>query len=526
MNNITNQKKTQAYSSILNICHLICGDNRYWRWSNKNGCYIPKSNIVKEDQEEKLVPSFLTYSDNTRNSGEQKNKTYNKLAWFREICKKRTPTDTEIKLAARIISDRLQFIQITRENGQVVWFEGNAKGTAAYNKKQDGKIKDTIKEYMSESVDAFFLTLTCDPKKYKNLADCWENYLQKEVYPLTEPLRKHHGMKYVGVMESTAKCRPHIHIVCFVPKGTFPELQSLPNKKKLHFGKLYNYVKEHKFSEQTCVEVAKGDGLKYYCTKYLAKGIEQTVFQLLEDDKELSKADLKALKEFVFLTAFRKRKALLPHRRNKKVIPLESSQVEVSVSVPQKEEWENLAASERRAILKGLCINSPLNNPKTIYSMSYSTFADTFGYEANRNQNVLDEEADLFESKGRLVYEERNFFTDFVKFVQNPLHSPLNCKFYWNGEEDIYDLFTDGYNLNGDEDFLECCKNLIIMYLKKCCQDNNSYAKVLACREGLSTLKKVDHSKFGVKDFVVNLDPKEVYFTRKELEEHGILKYW
>lgn len=526
MNNITEQKKKQAYSSILNICHLICDNDFYWNWSNKNDCYIPKSVLTEEQEKEKLVPTLLTYTDNTRNSGEQKNKTYNKLAWFREICKKRTPTDTEIKLAARIISDRLQFIQITRENGQVVWFEGNAKGTATYNKKQDGKIKDTIKEYMNEPVDAFFLTLTCDPKKYKNLADCWENYLQKEVYPLTEPLRKHHGMKYVGVMESTAKCRPHIHIVCFVPKGTFPELQSLPNKKKLHFGKLYNYVKEHKFSEQTCVEVAKGDGLKYYCTKYLAKGIEQTVFQLLEDDKELSKADLKALKEFVFLTAFRKRKALLPHRKNKKVIPLESSQVEVGVFVPQKEEWENLPASERRAILKGLCINSPLNNPKTIYSMSYSTFADTFGYEADRNQNVSDEEADLFESKGRLVYEERNFFTDFVKFVQNPLHSPLNLKFYWNGEENIYDLFTDGYNLNDDEDFLRCCRDLITMYLKKCCQDGNSYAKVLACREGLSSLKRIKRNLYGNFAYVESLDPKEVYYSRKELDDNNVMKCW
>lgn len=526
MNNITNQKKTQAYSSILNICHLICGNDSYWNWSNKNDCYIPKSVLTEEQEKEKLVSTLLTYTDNTKNSGEQKNKTYNKLAWFREICKIRIPTDTEIKLAARIISDRLQFIQITRENGQVVWFEGNAKGTAAYNKKQDGKIKDTIKEYMSESVDAFFLTLTCDPKKYKNLADCWENYLQKEVYPLTEPLRKHHGMKYVGVMESTAKCRPHIHIVCFVPKGTFPELQSLPNKKKLHFGKLYNYVKEHKFSEQTCIEVAKGDGLKYYCTKYLAKGIEQTVFQLLEDDRELSKADLKALKEFVFLTAFRKRKALLPHRKNKKNIPLENSQVEVSVSVPQKEEWEKLAASKRRAILKGICINSPLNNPKTVYSMSYSTFADTFGYEANRNQNVSDKEADLFESKGRLVYEERNFFTDFVKFVQDPLHSPLNRKFYWNGEEDIYDLFTDGYNLNDDEDFLKCCKDLITMYLKKCCQDGNSYAKVLACREGLSSLKKIKGNLYGDPVYVESLDPKEVYYSRKELDDNNVMKGW
>lgn len=520
MNITTNELKRQSYSAILNICHLICGDNLYWRWSEKNNCYIPNSISKKEQEKELLVSKFLKYSPNEDRVSSRKNKTYNKLAWFREICKERTPNDEEIKMAARLISNSLQYIQISKKNGSVVWFEGNAKGTKAYNKKQDGKIKDTIKEYMSEPMDAFFLTLTCDPKKYKNLADCWENYLQKEVYPLTEPLRKHHGMKYVGVMESTAKCRPHIHLVCFVPKGTFPELQRLPNKKKLSFGKLYNYVKSHKFSEQTFIEVAKGDGLKYYCTKYLAKGIEQTVFQLLENEKELSKADLKALKEFVFLTAFRKRKALLPHKRNKKDASLITSENGASVSVPTKENWDELSDAKRRSILKGICINSPLNNPKTIYSMSYDAFADTFGYAADRNQNVQDEDADLFEKKGHLVYEERNFFTDFVEFVQNPLHSPLNRKFYWNADENIYDLFTDGYNLNDDKDFLRCCNDLITMYLEKCCKQGHSYAEVLAYREDLSNIKRVREYAKGKFDFVASLDPKEVYYSKKEVYEY------
>ena len=152
--------------------------------------------------------------------------------------------------------------------------------------------------------------------------------------------------------------------------------------------------------------------------------------------------------------------------------------------------------------------------------MSYDTFADTFGYEANRNQNVQDEDADLFEKKGHLVYEERNFFTDFVEFVQNPLHSPLNRKFYWNADEDIYDLFTDGYNLNDDKDFLRCCKDLITMYLKKCCGQGHSYARVLACREDLSNLKKVRESSSGEYNFVVSLDPKEVYYPEEEVDEY------
>lgn len=162
--------------------------------------------------------------------------------------------------------------------------------------------------------------------------------------------------------------------------------------------------------------------------------------------------------------------------------------------------------------------------------MSYGEFAETFGYNPDRNQDVSDENADLFESKGRLVYKERNFFTDFVKFVQDPLHSPLNRKFYWNAEEDIYDLFTDSYDLNDDEDFLKCCGDLITMYLEKCCIQGYRYADVLSCREGLSLTKKTRHYAFGQCDFVCSLDPKEVYYSFDEVfglnkKRELILKY-
>lgn len=527
MNSITNLDKMQAYSQVLNLCHLVCGDNFYWRWSNKNGCYFPWSICKEEREKEKLVPTFLTYANNEKPKKKNTNRLYNKLSWLRETCEYRTPTDEEIIRAARVIADNLQFVQVEKKGGSIFWFEGNAKGTAAYNKKLDGKIKDTIKEYMNEPVDAFFLTLTCDPKKYGSLAECWEDYLQKEVYPVTEPLRKHYGVKFVGVMESTAKCRPHIHIVGFAPKGVFPELSQLPNKKKLSYGKLYNHVKTHKFSEQVCVEVAKGDGLKYYCTKYLSKGVEQSIFQLLEDEDKLTKSDMKLLKEFVFLTAFRKRKALLPHKKNKKEISQETSQAEVSVSIPQGEEWEKLTASKRRSILNSICTNSPLNNPKTIYSMSYHDFSNTFGYDATRNQDVSDEDASLFENKGRFIYEERNFFTDFVEFVQNPYNSPLNRKFYFDRDGKYYSLFTDDYNLKDDEDFLKCCRDLITMYLEACCRRGYNYAEILSSHEGAGSTKTIMFNNFDTcnsSDLAKKMEADFIWEQAREISYKNSLK--
>ena len=526
MNNITNQKKTQAYSSILNICHLICDNDSYWKWSDKNGCYIPKSNITKEDQEEKLVSSLLTYSDNQRGRTENTVTIYERLSYFRKICEKRIPTREECVEAGKLILNTRRWLNIQKADGTSVSVEAYAKGTERYCKKLNGRVLDICKEIGAKKLDCAFITLTCDPKKYENLADCWQNYNEKEVKPVMENWRKNCGVEYIAVMESTFNQRPHIHILAFFPKGMYPELEKCKNETVLTYGKLFNEVKRNKFSREVKIKVVKGENKIHYLTKYIGKGSVQSVLKILESKDEMSKEDWKLLFEFIYLTAFRRRKLLATRKGCKSNVASEVTQVEVGVSVPQKEKWEKLPASEKRAILNSLCINSLLNNPKTIYSMSYNQYKDVFGEFPVRKQQLSDEETEIFEKKGRLVYEERNFFTDFVKFVQNPLHSPLNRKFYWNAEEDVYDLFTDGYDLNNDEDFLICCKDLITMYLKKCCKNNNSYATVLACREGLSTLKKVDHSRFGVKDFVVSLDPKEVYFTREELEEHGILKCW
>lgn len=526
MNNTAKQEKLQAYSSILNICHLICGDNFYWRWSNKNGCYFPWSISKEEQEKEKLVPSFLTYTTNQHGRTKDTVTIYEKLAWFREICKYRNPTRKECVKAGQLILNSRQWLNIQKADGTSVSVEAYAKGTERYCKKLNGRVLDICKEIGAKDLDCAFITLTCDETKYENLADCWQNYNEKEVKPVMENWRKNYGVEYIAVMESTLKKRPHIHILAFFPKGMYPELEKCENETELTYGKLFNEVQHNKLSREVKIKVVKGEYKMHYLTKYIGKGSVKSVFKILESKDEMSDEDWKLLFEFVFLTAFRRRKLLATRKGCKKNVALEATQAEVSVSAPQKEEWEKLTASKRRSILNSICTNSLLNNPKTIYSMSYNEYKDNFGVFPTRNQQLSDEETEIFETKGHLVYEERNFFTDFVKFVQDPLHSPLNRKFYWNAEEDIYDLFTDSYDLNDDEDFLKCCGDLITMYLEKCCRQGYSYAEVLSCHEGLSFTKKPRHYAFGKCDFVVSPDPKEVYFTWEEALEYRRKKDW
>lgn len=519
MNNTVSGLKSQAYSTILNLCHLICGDNLHWRWSDKNNCYIPNSISKKEQEKEKLVPTFLSYTPNEHERKKNTVTIYEKLAWFREICKYRSPTKEECVEAARFISNSRQWLNIQKADGTSVSVEAYAKGTERYCKKLNGRVLDLCKEIGAKDLDCAFITLTCDPKKYENLADCWENYNEKEVKPVMENWRKNYGVEYIAVMESTKNMRPHIHILAFFPKGMYTELEKCKNETILTYGKLFNEVQRNKFSQEVKIKVVKGEHKVHYLTKYIGKGAVKSVFKILESEGEMSDEDWKLLYEFVFLTAFRKRKLLATRKGCKKNVATEATQAEVSVSASQREEWEKLTASKKRSLLNSICINSLLNNPKTIYSMSYNEYKDNFGVFPTRNQQLSDEETKIFETKGRLVYEERNFFTDFVKFVQDPIHSPLNRKFYWNAEADIYDLFTDGYNLKDDKDFLRCCKDLITMYLEKCCQQGHSYEEVLACREDLSNIKKFRRYAFNQFDFAVSNDPKEVYYSIDELFE-------
>lgn len=517
INNTVNESKSQAYSQILNICHLICGDSPLWNWSDKNECFIPKSIDEKERKNEKLVPGLLTYTDNNCGRKEGSITVYDKLAWFREICERRNPTRKECVIAARIIAGSCQWLNIQKADGTSVSVEAYAKGTERYCKKLNGRILDICKEIGAKNLDCAFITLTCDQSKYKNLADCWQNYNEKEVKPVMENWRKNYGVEYIAVMESTLRKRPHIHILAFFPKGMYPELEKCKNETILTYGKLFNEVQRNKLSKEVEIKVVKGENKVHYLTKYIGKGSVKSVFKVLESKDEISDEDWKLLFEFVFLTAFRRRKLLATRKGCKSDTVHETTQAEVSVSVSQKEEWETLTASERRSVLKSICINSLLNNPKTIYSMSYNEYKENFGVFPERKQQLSDKETKIFETKGHLVYEERNFFTDFVGFVQNPLHSPLNRKFYWSAEQDIYDLFTDDYDLKNDEDFLRCCKDLIELYLKKCCEQGYRYADVLLCKEGLSNVRKIRRYAFNAFDFAVSDDPKEVYYDIDEL---------
>lgn len=514
-----NINKNTILCKVKNIISLILNKDFPHYWSNEYNCYQAGELSSANNFKEQFINDNLKYSVISQNNKNNKSKTFEELAWFRERCARGLVNNDDIIFAAKQICSKTQWLFIERSDGKHISVEANAKGTERYCKKQNGKILDFCNEIGAKDLDCAFLTLTCDPSKYDNLADMWETYKEKEVVPVLENLRKNHGVQYVYCMESTAKMRPHIHILLFCPKGLFPELEELPNESVLRKGKLFDYVRGTCFSPITLIKTVKGENKSHYLTKYIGKGCTSSVFKILDKKGKISKEDYKLLYEFVFLTAFRKRKCSMTRKGNYHKKGVSSAVSQVCVFGKENKRWEELSVAEQRANLKSLCTNSLGIFGNKIYSMSYLSYRETFGSYPERSNDVSDEFADTFIKKSRLIFDDENFYTMFMDFVLCPEKSPLNIKFYWNGETGVYDLFTDAYDLNDDADFMKCCKDLLLYYYENCLNKGYSLKEVMSGFVGLTHYRKwKKYHKFLVQE-VCSDDIKEMYFSEEEVEE-------
>lgn len=511
--------KNEILCKLKNIISLILNKDFPHYWSDKYNCYQAGELSSVNNFKEQFINDNLKCSVVSQNNKNNKSKTFEELEWFRERCRSGLVNNEDVIFAGKQICSKNQWLFIERSDGKSISVEANAKGTERYCKKQNGKILDFCNEIGAQDLDCAFLTLTCDPSKYENLADMWEHYKEKEVIPVLENLRKNHGVQYVYCMESTAKMRPHIHILLFCPKGLFPELEKLPNESVLKKGKLFEYVKRTCYSPITLIKTVKGENKSHYLTKYIGKGCTSSVFKILDKKGKISKEDYKLLYEFVFLTAFRKRKCSMTRKGNYHKKDSSSAGNQVFVFGEKNKSWEELSAEEQRSHLKSLCTNSLGIFGNKIYSMSYFSYKNTFGTYPERSNDVSDEFASTFVRNSRLIFDDENFYTMFMDFVLCPEKSPLNIKFYWNGENGIYDLFTDGYDLDDDEDFMRCCKDLLLYYYKNCLLGGYSLKEVMSGFVGLTHWRKWKrYYRFYVQE-VCSDDIKEMYFSEKELEE-------
>lgn len=543
--------KNVNIQSFLNFMQKFTSFLPAWH-DNGNGNFTLKSAGKPFSKQEKLISSKFYYCQSCRDKDRNSNKTYDKLQFVRDILKVRNLEEDELKKALKICASSLSMLQTVNSKGKVAWFESNAKGTKRYCKIQQGKILDFVEERVKEKKDCVFLTLTCDQKKYSSRSFAWENYLQQEVYRVTENLRKHYDAEYVATLESTAKGYPHIHMMLFFPHNTFPELKYYHNQQNIRKGRLYDMVCHTVNSEVFNLQSAKGKNLKWYLTKYIGKGVENDVFSLLDKKGEWKLSDVKQVQEYIYLKAFNRRKLLMTRKGCKKqkaeeerlrvsakkkyanaiegasaissilesIKPLsEGYQDQVGVLLEQIRKMPQEHATKLRAYLTSLCTNSPSWKDCHVESLSFEKFVKCFRRVPDRNNDVKQEEKEIFSFHSRVMVDSRNFIEDFMRFVMSPSESDINRK-------EWVDIFgrrcfrmLDCYDFSDDRQFLISVFHAFCFYVENILVRNVSYKEVLQQRENYTKHKKLQYVGRGEFTNHICEDPGKSYYKEDEYRE-------
>lgn len=506
----TDEKKVniQAFLNFMQECTPWLPS---WH-KNPDGNFTLVDSSKEPSKTEKLIPSRFYYNQECLRKKRFKHEIYNSLKFAREALEHRNLYASELKTALRRSFRSVMMLQIMDGKGRAKWFESYTKGTKRYNKIQKGKILDFVEARKQEGKDCFFLTLTCDVKKYASRPDAWLNYLDKEVRPVIENLRKHYDAEYVGTLESTLNGYPHIHMMLFFPHNKFPEFKHYHNQQKIRKGRLFDMIKKKVNSEVFDLEAAKGKNLKWYLVKYIGKGVDEDIFSLLDKKEPWNESDLKRVQEFVYLKMFHRRKLLMTRKGCKKAKIVQKKEgsfedkeieslvqsvaPEASASVVKKCTKEEIKdrvcllkkridempadhATKLRGYLTSICTNSPSWGDISVEKMGFLDFPEWFDRVPERNNDVSKKDMQRFHCHSSLLFNSRNFLEDFMKFVINPEDSAINRKQWVVRGAGICTRVLDNYDLSDDKDFLKAVFGEFCFYVEYILFGHFSYCDVL-----------------------------------------------
>lgn len=428
-------------------------------------------------QKRNTCPHHIFIQESKNLEANEKNKDNKKdvtdiLDFVVKATQKRQLTDDEIKRAIKLLANRIMILRYKNGKNETRYFESFTKGTNRYNKKLSSKVKDFTAAVCSNGTETFALTITCDPKKYEHSRfNAWKNYT-KDINKTLENLRKHRGLKYLWVKESTKKGYPHAHIVLSFPKGFCKGYDKMQNAKRLFYGEFYEYIKANVVAPVFELQPIKGNNLKYYLTKYISKGEEDDVYRLGKKTEELTDAERKEALSFLMTTVTKTR--LCGFCKLKEMTKQNTSRTdeerynkhlrktalrEMKKSARERSEREHFA--RLRALLIKLCNNSPFTCCKNIYAMSRNTFQREISADIDEEFFQNEKKQKKFENMSCRVTCNGCIWSDLVNFINGDKKSVFNLKIgihALNGS-DVY-LF-DKINKKDDKEFIYAVANVM-----------------------------------------------------------------
>lgn len=381
-------------------------------------------------------------------------------------------SDDEIKRAIKLLGNRIMILKYKNDQNETRYFESFTKGTNRYNKKLSSKVKDFTSAVCENGTETFALTVTCDPKKYNNNRfDAWKNYTA-DINKTLENLRKHKGLKYLWVKESTRKGYPHAHIVLSFPKGFCKGYDKMQNAKRLYYGEFYEYIKKNVVAPRFDLQPIKGKNLKYYLTKYISKGENDDVYRLGKKEELLTEAERKEALAFIMTTVTKTRlcgfcklkemtiqntsrtdaERLSKHLRKTGLKLMKNSSRECN----EREHFARL-----RALLIKLCNNSPFTCCKNLYAMSKNTFQKEISQDIDDEFLENKKKQQKFDVLSKRVTCNGCIWSDLVRFINGDKNSVINIKIGTNvyNNDDVY-LF-DKVNCSDDKEYIYAIANAI-----------------------------------------------------------------
>lgn len=381
-------------------------------------------------------------------------------------------SDDEIKRAINLLGNRIMILRYKNDQNETRYFESFTKGTNRYNKKLSSKVKDFTSAVCANGTETFALTVTCDPKKYNNNRfDAWKNYTA-DINKTLENLRKHKGLKYLWVKESTKKGYPHAHIVLSFPKGFCKGYDKMQNAKRLYYGEFYEYIKENVVAPMFELQPIKGKNLKYYLTKYISKGEDDDVYRLGKKEEELTTAERKEALAFIMTTVTKTRlcgfcklkemaiqntsrtdaERFFKHLRKTGLKLMKNSSRECN----EREHFARL-----RALLIKLCNNSPFTCCKNLYAMSKNTFQKEISQDIDDEFIKNKKKQQKYDILSKRVTCNGCIWSDLVRFINGDKNSVINIKIGTNAfnNDDVY-LF-DKVNCDDDKEYIYAIANAI-----------------------------------------------------------------
>lgn len=501
-----------SQQKIFDLMHYFMSSSPYWK-EDENRRIIPHSLIRPDEKIHGIVTdSLYLYS---KKAAERKKGTdiYARLQWVRNTLKHRNLTKIELLKAMAECKNHVSTLCTAGYDGKFSVYEGYARGTERYNKKQMATHLERAKYMYSQDRVCVFLTLTCDTKAYASRYDAWANYYKNEIRPFHKALNKMTSCFYDSVTESTANGYPHIHMVLSFPKGMFPEIEKLKNKTKIRYGKLFNFVKSHAKSPVFQLERARGENLKWYLVKYIAKGIDESPYKIMTKGIDFTKSEIKLLQEHIYMTATRQRKSRgsrLP-KSEREIMQERQAAAYQFKSKKERTGWryrldackDDLStATKWLGFLTSTCTNCPRKLDYAIYSMNYNDYEGVFHSSDYRDNSPDKEKIDKFKAHSKVLYDATNFIQDYMDFVCNPVNSKLNKKVYMYEDSSESRSLIDGFDLNDPISKTRCFLFVWEYYAKSILEDGFSYMAVLNNKQHVTDrlkVRKTGHMRYEAK---------------------------